>query len=373
MEPTAPASPAAPAQPVAPITTTISATRDAANAGDFSKFQEAHDAVARGAAPARVEAVVDPKADEQVPRGTSTTPPPAPPTVSKRQQATNDAIRTATERAVADATRDANAEIARLNGLIPKGDAAPRRDAAPVAPAAVTTTVPEFRRIAALPDAPKVDDVDADGKPVYESLGEHAAAMTLFVNQTLRSEASTRTEGEQLAKVEVDRVSAFDTRVNEVAKTDPEIVSKILPLAQELGKAAGPKRIVGNVALGSEVGPQLLRYFGERPDELTRLTTLPVHLRGLPMKAAVAQHVQFIVKEIGKLEAQFDASAAASSAAPEPAPAAPSTVTAAPPPPPSLKRSGTSGDPKAAALARGDFATFQRIDLQEKIAARTHA
>lgn len=366
-----PAPSAAPAPAAAPVTTTISATRDAANTGDFSKFQEAHDAGARGETPARVEAVIDPKADEPVPRGTSTTPPPAAPPVSKRQQATNDAIRTATERAVADATAADKAEIARLQALIPKGDAAPRREAvAPAAPAApASPTVPEYRRIAALPDAPKIDDVDADGKPVYESLGEHAAAMALFVNQTREQEARAKQSNEQHERHYGELSQQYGDRLREAAQAEPDLISKIPPALVDAvpmsslprGSRATFANVVAEAGLQSENPARLYKHLHAHQDQTLAIA-----------KQHPSQWLSALNRLDGRLAGPVEPAPSLVAAEAPPA-AVHSTVTAAPPPPPSLKRSGTSADPKAAALARGDFATFQKIDLQEKVAARAHA
>jgi hypothetical protein len=61
-------------------------------------------------------------------------------------------------------------------------------------------------------------------------------------------------------------------------------------------------------------------------------------------------------------------STAAAPAAPASPPVSRSPITAAPPPPPTLRAAGNTSDPKAAALARGDFAEFDRLETEERMA-----
>lgn len=346
--------PAAPAPPAAPDT--ISATRTAANAGSFADFDKADRAAKAGTplpdvpAPAASPAagvVADPAAAAPLSRK------------ERDQQETNDRIR----KAVESATADLRSELA----LFREGTA--RRDPPPAAAAPVADT-PEWKRVAALPGAPKLAE--------FDSVEEHSAAMATFVAREIlktdQAAAQSRADAERSQTYFRDQVSAFDTRVTELTKTDPEILAKIVPVAKELGTLAmkgGPARTLSDMVLESDVGPQILNHFREHPDALTSLLTPPAATRGLPVDAAVRVHIRHFAREFAKLEATF-ASSVPAAAAPV-APAAPSTISAAPPPPPTLSRAGTTVDPKASAIARGDFATADKLWMQEKRSRLGHA
>jgi hypothetical protein len=348
--------PAAPAQPTAAPTPTISAARHAANANDFAAFEKA-DVAARTGKP--LPAVSAEPAAATPPAETSAPGAPAAPTLSKRQQDINDRA----QRAVESATATLREENARLKAQL-DAHAAPRREEPkPETPPAPTE--PEYKRFLALPGAPKLRD--------FESVEEHAAAMSFFMAKTLHEETATaQRQKDTTAKGEAlkaERRQAFDTRVEELTQSDPDIVSKILPIAQDLSSRPDrPHYVVGQMALVSPVGPHVLRYLHEHPQELDALVALPPHMRDLPPHDIAKAHIPWIMSAFAKIEGRLEDQIKASSSASAPAaPAAvPSTITAAPPPPPTLSRAGSTVDPKDAAFKRGDFRTWDQLEMQKE-------
>lgn len=322
---------------------TISAEQDASNRRDFNAFEEASEATRKGTPKARVTAPVEtPKVEPEAPVETPAEPvaaAPVTPPVSKRQEDINNRIREAVERARAED----KAEIARLRG------AAPREPEKPAEP--------EWKRLATLPDAPKLAD--------FESVEEHSAAMALFIVNARDRERGQQHLSQQRETYNADRISRFDTRVTELEKTEPGVTAEILPVAQELASRGGPYAIIARESLDSEMGPQLLRHFKANPDYLEQLAILPPHLRGLPPHVAVREHDKLIVKALGKLEVSLERPAV-----PAPASPAPSTVSTAPPPAPQLSRTGVSSDPQAAALARRDFTAWEKHETAKDLARR---
>lgn len=348
MEPSV-ATPAAPAQPATPPATTISPSRHAANTGDFAAFDKAETAkrtgsplpdVAVKAAPA-----IEPPAAE----------PPAPAQVSKRQQQINDY-----ERRIAEQ----NERIARL-------EARPAtREPAAAAATPPETKAAEWKRLASMPDAPKLAD--------FDSVEEHTAAMALFIADTRHAERIAEADQKRTAAQSDDErrqaVQTFDGRVDAIAKTDPEIVSKIAPVAQWLGETAakfgGPAATLSKLVMASDVGPQLLRHFGANPEALKTLLTPPAALRGQPTEAVVLEHMRQLLSAFDTLEKSFASTEPPPAAPAASAAAVPSTITAAPPPAPTISRPGTVTDPQAAAFTRGDFAEWDRLETAKVTARR---
>ncbi len=130
------------------------------------------------------------------------------------------------------------------------------------------------------------------------------------------------------------------------------------------GEAGGARNVLGEQVYSSPVAPALLKHFSQHPDELTRLETVPPHLATLPPGMRTRAHIEWMVKEVGKLEGRLEAAIPAAA----PAVASPSTITAAPPPPPQVSRTGATADPIASALKRDDLGAFMRADLDRKIA-----
>lgn len=364
MDPVAPvatAEPAAPAQPAAPAT--ITAERDAANRGDFSSFDKAFTADRQGKT--LPDVVVEAK--PETPATAASPEPPA--TVSKRQQEINDRVRQATEAATAQLRE----EVTRLKAQV-EGRTPPKEPAAPAPP-----SEPEWKRFRTMPDAPKLDAFDGPN-----ALEDHAAAMALFVAKTLATESRTAAaataDDERLYQAQVERVDGFVKQLNEARTADPEFVNKISPevrtkvrpfAALAPGEPSSPYNIVGEQVYDSPIAPKVLLHLSQHPEELTRLTTLPERYRTLPHDAAVKAHVKFIVAEFAKLEGRLEG--AEIPAAPIPAAAIPETISKASPPPPTLGKTGTGNDPKASAVARGDFPSFDKLEMQNERAKRVRA
>lgn len=314
----------------------VSAGFDAASKGDFSAFQSASDAARVGKPLADVAASTETPAPADTPAQAEAR------TVSKRQQETNERIREAVERA----TADTRAELARLRAdLTPKP--APAQPAEP--------TVAEWKRIHALPDAPKLAQ--------FDTVEEHAAAMAYFVHKTLSTEstaADRQRADHERTTAQTQRIDTFVKQLHETRAADPTFVSKLTPEMRALkpfgglapGETGGPRNVVAEQVYDSPIAPQVLLHFSQHPEALAAIEAMPAEIAALPPRLRARAHIQHIVLEYGKLEGSLVSAAR---------PAAPSTITNAPPPPPSVSsRAGSSADPSAAAVAKGDFGAFQR-------------
>lgn len=348
---TAPAQPAAPAASVTPAP--VSAARAAADAGDFSAFDKAAVAERKGSPLPDVtqSAVVEAKSGAPVP--------PAERELSKRQQEANERVRLAVEAA----TKDLRDENARLKAQSPP--AAPRSEpTAPPAASADAPTVPEWKRIASMPDAPKLAD--------FDSVEEHAAAMAFFVNRALSTEAAAsaqqRTEHEQLGAAHRARSESFFSKLDAAKAADPEFVTKLTPEVKALkpisglapGEPSGPLNVLWEQVYDSPHLDKLLLHFSADPQALRSFEQVPAHLATLPPAQRARAHIIHMAQQLGALEARFSAPSAPAAAP------TPSTVSAAPPPVPSVThKAGTSSDPAATAVARGDFAAFDRAEREK--------
>lgn len=359
-------------QPAAPAPTnetpapaTISATRDAANRGDLSAFMQAHEAAQRGRDVARVEVKAEPAAAIETPAA-----PEPQPTISKRQQAVNDSIR----QAVDSATAHYRAEIDRLQARLSTAPAQHQQPQAPQAQPQAQPTQAEYERYLAMPDAPKEENFSG-----VDGFQRYTAAMGLFIAKKFHEEQQTRAAQhqtqEQLTAAQRARVDGFIGRLDAAKGADPEFVAKLTPEVRALkpfdalqpGEAGGPHNVVAEQIFDSPIAPQMLLHLSQHPEELVRLITMPDHIAALPRAARHKAHIQFIVREYGRLEGQIAASAAAPAQATQPAV---STISAAPPPAPQLTRATAPSDPKAAALSRDDFRGFLSVHTQERLAAK---
>lgn len=350
------AAPAAAAQPAESTPVTISATLDAASRGDFSAFDTASTAAQRGKPLPSVEATEPPPAPAA----------PAERTLSKRQEEANNRTRAAVDAA----TADLRAELDRVKAQLSAPPARPvEQPAAPAAPAA--PTVAEWKRLASLPDAPKLAD--------FESVEEHTAAMSFFIATTIRSEeqatARERQTDESRAKFLTERGQEYGSRLSAAREADPDIVSKIAPAimaARPLSGLSDAERsratfanLVAETGLFSEDPAGLYVHLTANPADAQRIASLPSQDAAL--------------RALAQLDGRLTAGRAPAAPGPEsrtaaPAAAAPpSTITAAPPPPPTVTRAGSTADPSKSALARGDFAAFDRIEMDKKRARHSAA
>lgn len=355
---------AAPAPPE-----TITATRDAANRGDFNAFDKADSAARVGKPLAEVAAPEKPATPDLEP-----VEPPAigadgqPPKLSRRereQNEINDRIRVAVDRA----TQGTQAELARLRAEI-SARPAPKSEASAPAP----TPQAEHKRYLAMPGAPKLDQ--------FDSIEEHAAAMAVFIADTRHEERETaRQQGEQRQQAHTAydaRLSAFDARVAEANAKDATFSDRVRPISSQLQPtedvrafnaalargeisgqpiAIGPLQSLADEILDSESSAALLDHFQQHPDDFNKFKTL--------------RSPREVTRELAKIEARLVPAAAA--AAPLPPVSKPKFISDAPPPAPIISTPHTSADPKASALARGDFATFDKLEMQDKVSQRQPA
>jgi hypothetical protein len=369
--------PAAPAQPTAPDT--VSASIDAVNRRDFDAFDRAELGKRTGAPLADVpvspvDAGADPASPPVGESETGTTR-----TLSKRQQQTNDAIRQAVDRAT-QADKDRIAALERQLAERPAPPAA--RAAAPAEPAAPPAPkTAEYKRYQAMPDAPKVED--------FDSLIDHSAAMAVFIADKRYDErAAQESQTQSRTEREHQRVTGFLKQVTE-AKADPEFVAAVTPevaarfktlkpfASLNDGEVGGPRNFIAEQIYDSPSVKSVLLHFAQHPDELDRLEAGPAQLAGIPLDRRTDAHhlfhMRWIEHEFKRLEGRLAGSVpSAPSTAAAPAPASPaavsSPITAAPPPPPTLRAAGNTSDPKAAALARRDFAEYDRLETEERMA-----
>lgn len=353
-----------PAAPAPPAPVTISATRDAANKGDFTAFDDAHTASRTGAPMARVEAPPEPLKAEPAKVDPAKVDAAPVSDVSKRQQKINDY-----ERRIAEQDQRIRALEAR------EAPAASRSEHPPVASAPPEAKVAEWKRLAAMPEAPKLAD--------FESVEEHTAAMSLFIADTRHAERLAADRQQQdtadVTAAHQVRVDAFVARLEAAKTADPEFATKLSQTVKHdlkpftaLGKdeVGGPINVVGEQVYDSPLVATFLTHFSEHPEALDRLIAVPASVLALPASARANAHIQWIVREFGKLEAALEATPPA--VVPEvEAAAVPSTITAAPPPPKTITRAGSTADPQAAALTRGDFKTWDSIEMSKKLVPRS--
>lgn len=323
-----------PAPVAAPVESTISATQDAVNKGDFSAFQDAHVAAKQGK-PLPAVAVAPAPATSEPPPVADPTPAPKP-RKEREQDYINDRIRSAVD----SATQELRAEVARLRGPAP----APREPDAPTPQPAppfpsyedYLKTHPDTEYDAYLVDRARhvIRHEQAEERRLAHEAHKHAE----------RQQTQTRVAEQLQARLEAARANGVD--VDAVLNTE-------LPIHPSMPGA----QAVGAIVARSELAVELMQYLQAHPQEAVQIAQMP------PGVAASAMW-----KLEGRLEGR---STAGSSTTPTPAsPAPPQTITAAPPPPPVLTKPAASSDPKATAIARGDFSTFQATDLAERAAKR---
>lgn len=324
------ATPAAPAQPAAPESTEkVSAVDAAVTTHDVPGFRAAKLAERTGKPLEPVAPVADADVDAD-------DAPPAPvvagvePPVSKRQQKINDDIRAA----VAKATTERDAEIARLKAQLAP---APRRPEAPAAPA--TPTEPAYKRYLALPDAPKLAD--------FDTIEDYSAAMGLFIATKTADEREATRQATEARTAQGNAVAAFTDRGKQ-AHDDFEAVMATANATHHPWSPALVRAVLTDDAFGHELAYHLATHEADAQ----RISALRD-----PVDAGAA---------IGELRASLKATAAPP-AAPK---AAPKLVTDNPAPPAVLGTRPTEPtDPEDAAVAAGDVGRFREVRLQKRVAA----
>lgn len=320
---------------------TIAATND----NNFGAFKEARRAEQAGKplpnvpVKAEAEASAPPPAPTSPEVGEKTAEPtPEARELSKRQQKQNDAIREAVDRA----TADLRAENERLK-------AAQKPASEPAKPP--TPDQPEYKRIVAMPNAPKLAD--------FDSVEEHAAAMALFVDDQ-REQARAAKEATERATSEVTKtIETFQGQITQAG--GKAFLDKLIPEVQQLqpvealhargaGDQVGPLNVLTSAIVKSARAPQLLQYFSDHPDALDTV------------KACAT--VGDVYRALGTVEAKLDA--------PSPAAPAPKTITSASQPVTTLStaRSAAPADAEHAAIEQNDFRAFKAIQLEKRRAAQ---
>jgi hypothetical protein len=356
---------ATPAPVPAAEPTTIPASAAAILSGDTGSYREARRAERAGkplnAVPAPTPAEPDATAA------------PAP-HLSRRQQQIN----ARAERAVDSATAALREENARLKADLDRAKATPAPQPAapapqpvaaqPAAPAAAAE--PDWKRFARMPNAPKLAD--------FDTVEEHTAAMSLFINDQRWEERQTadrqRTERDATDAAQRVQVEGFIKQLHDAKAADPtfadklslDVKTRLVPFSalrnpDGTSRQGGPINVIGEHVYASTMAAKVLMHFSEHPDELTRLTSLPPILAALPPSTERTRaHIAWMAREYGKLEGRLDTSAL--SAAP---------LTDVPAPIAQLgTRAGEAADPKAAAIRKGDTRAYREIRRQERAALR---
>ena len=372
MDPQTPAAPA-PTIPTPPAPPSISPSMAAVEKGDFSAFQDADDARRRGTPlpPVEVEikkADAAPAPEAPVVPVVAPTPeaPPAPAALSKRQQEANERTRLAVERA----TADLQARVKELEGRLTP----------PTEPKAQPTQA-EWRRYLAMPDAPRLDAVDAHGNAVFASVDEHSAAMALFVADKRAEERAHAQREEQFhtqrQRFLQERGETFTTKLQAAAEADPDFLDKIPPEVATARPLSGCVRdphgrlvdpttrrpptfanVAAEAAFRSDTPDKLLTYLHAHPQEVDAIVARPS-----------ADWLPALIHLDGRLSGPLTPAAPAA-----PAPAAVASpappISAAPPPPPSVSRAGSMANPSQVALERGDYDTFSKLEDAARAAKR---
>ena len=178
-------------------------------------------------------------------------------------------------------------------------------------------------------------------------------------------------EHQELTAAQQARVQKFADQLDAATKTDPEFSKKLTPEVRALkpfealapGERGGPENVVAAQIFDSPIAPQVLLHFSEHPEALARLIAMPADIQAMPQRVRTHHHIQWIVKEFGKVEAAL--SAPAPKETPSPAPS--KTLTSAPSPAQTLgSRPSAAVDPKAAAVKSGNTQAYRDIRRRER-------
>lgn len=353
-------------------TEVVSATRAAADAGDVSTFLDA-DRAARVGKP--FEKVERPKAvDAKAPAvpGKGGAPAKGPSAADRDADARLVArIRESVDTATADLRRKLEDAERRLSPTERKPE--PVKPAAAAEPKKGST---EYQRYMAMPDAPKAEE--------FDSIVEHAAAMSVFINDTKhaeREQARVDTDRKlSRVKADVDRVKTFHGRIEAFKQTVPEFATKLSPDVkalhgfarlqqvnaerQQQGQspiAATVDHAIAEEIYDSEMAPQVALHLSEHPDDLRAL------------RACASPNA--LLKAFGRLEDKVRASGGdGTSTTTADKPATPAdlreraaavvdrSVSKSAPPATTFGKAGSGVDPFKAAIDSGDVGMFLELD-----------
>lgn len=353
-------SPTPAAGSIAAEPTPIAATDAAVVSGKTSDFREARRAERIGKPLPPVEAASDAPSDSADNLSAE------PPKLSRReraeldQQAANERVR----KAVEAATADLRAEVERLK--------TPARPAtAPAAAVEPPKGTPEYKRLMALPGAPKLAD--------YDTVEEHAFAVSEFIDQTRHHERQSverqRAEVESLTKSQIDRVEKFQTQLEASKQADPEFVNKLSAEVKALkpfgalhqGEQGGPLNVVAEQLFDSPIAPAVLLHLSQHPADLQALVAMPPEVAAIrDVTAQQRAHVRLIVSRFNRLEGRLEPSSATATSRP-----IPKTLSDAPEPAPVLgNRPREVTDAVTSAVKSGSTSAYREARRQERLAAQ---
>jgi hypothetical protein len=292
------------------------------------------------------------------------------PKTSKRSQQASER----TQRAVEAATQDLRRELAELRGRV---------SAQPPATPAAEPPKPKkaaWREYYEMPDAPKLEDVDpATGNPIYESVAEHTAAMSMFISEKMaerRTQADARgAEASSLTAAQMQRVEKFAASLDAAKVADPKFTDKLTPKVRQLkplgalqpGEPGGPLHILCEQIQSSPIAPKVLLHLSEHPEAFDLFEKMPAEIAAMPpSRQRTRAHIEHIVRQVGKLEGTLEAAAA-----PAPAGREPKHISDAPDPPVTLgSRPTEAGDPMEKAIKDGNTGAYRRLRLEQRAAMR---
>lgn len=364
------ATPAGAAADSAPVTETVSPQVVAAEAGDFSAFQEADQAKREGKAPAKIERPKIAARDGKVVTGKDGQPAKGPTAKdsdadARLSQRVKDGIDTAT----ADLRRqldDLRAENTRLRPVEKKDEPAKATEA--------ERQSAEFKRIAALPNAPKAEQ--------YDTTTEHAAALSAFVVKTQGDEraAHDRDVDQQHARetASIERVKTFHGKINEFKATEAgkdfsaKLSDDVKGLhgygrlqhdnAARVARGEQPKdatvdHAIGELLYDADAPAQVGLYLSEHPEELValRACTDPPKLTKAFARLEDKAKAAYVSEEATETQPAADLAHAAEAAVDR-------SVTKAKPPAPQVGKAGSGKDPWKHALETGDVGMFLELD-----------
>ena len=351
----------------------VSASRAAAESGDFGAFDRAEVAKRQGKPLPDVAVSASASAQPEAEGTNGAAPAQA---VSKRQQVINDYERRIAEQEqrirALESRRPAAPESA-ANGPAAAANGQPAQNGQPAAESAKQRVA----RYLALPDAPKVEE--------FVSYPDYNAALTLFLNGELAREQTAIQDQRQALQAQhqrlITRDQTFRARLTEAKTADPAFVEHLSDEAKNLGGIAharrsgvepGPIHIIGELLYDSPQAVPFLRAISADPSLLPQLVALPPAIAALPPQWRAKAHIDHLVTEFHRLEGRlaYEASQAPPDHGDRADPAPPNLVSSAPPPPPTLGKAGHSTDPTRSALARGDFEAFDRAEMARKLRQR---
>ena len=346
----------APAPVASPSPATQPATAAAVTSGKTLDYRAARRAERAGQPMAAVPATVAPAATDQT---TEAAPSPAvattpEPRKARDQQYISDRIREGVDRG----TAELRAEIERIKQHIQAPPAAAREP------------------------QKAYDGVDpSDPKPApdnFETHDAYLAARDEWNERRIERKQATAATGvrvaqerEELTAAQQARVQKFADQLKTATTADPEFSSKLTPAVRALkpfaalapGERGGPEHIVAEQVFDSPIAPQVLLHLSAHPDALARLIAMPAEIQAMPQRVRTHHHIQWIVKEFGKLEAALSAPPATDAPAPVPS----TTLTSAPSPAQTLgSRPAAAVDPKAAAVKSGNTQAYRELRRHER-------